>query len=163
MSYPSSLPSLATREAITDTLYRCVGGFDTADAALFDSAFTKDATFDLNGRVLEGLDSIHKDCYDNISRLDTIHYMSNVRVNVKEGEEKGSLTASALAQHYRPGEGIQAGTTYFLAGSLYEMDVVRDEGDGLWKITHWKLKIVWAEAIMVVDRRVIMNALFLRP
>ncbi|KAB8266187.1 hypothetical protein BDV32DRAFT_143911 [Aspergillus pseudonomiae] len=145
MSYPSSLPSLTTREAIADTLYRCVGGFDTADAALFDSAFTKDATFDLNGRVLEGLESIHKDCYDNISKLDTIHYMSNVRVNVKEGEEKGSLTASALAQHYRPGEGIQAGTKYFLAGSLYEMDVVRDEGDGLWKITHWKLKIVWAE------------------
>ncbi|KAE8137982.1 hypothetical protein BDV38DRAFT_282591 [Aspergillus pseudotamarii] len=145
MSYPTKLPTLTTREAITDTLYRCVGGLDTADTALFDSAFTKDATFDLNGRLLESLDSIHKDCYDKISKLDTIHYMSNVRVNVKDGEEKGSLTASALAQHYRPGEGIQSGTKYFLAGSFYEMDVVRDEGDGLWKIRHWKLKIVWAE------------------
>ncbi|KAE8374908.1 hypothetical protein BDV26DRAFT_299983 [Aspergillus bertholletiae] len=145
MSYPITLSSLTTREAITDTLYRCVTGFDTADTALFDSAFTKDAIFDLNGRLLEGLESIHKDCYDKVSKMDTIHHISNVRVNMKEGESKASLTASALAQHYRLGEGLQSGTPYLLAGSLYSLDVVRDDEDGLWKITHWKLKIIWAE------------------
>ncbi|KAB8238568.1 hypothetical protein BDV23DRAFT_190640 [Aspergillus alliaceus] len=145
MSYPKNLPSLSTREAITDALHRCILGFDTADSALFDSAFTEDATFNLNGRLLEGLDAIRTGCYDHISTLDTTHYTNNIRVNVKDGESKASLTASALAQHYRPGDGIKAGTPYFLAGSLYSFELVRDEQEGLWKITHWKLKIVWAE------------------
>ena len=40
---PRSLNNLTVREAIADTLYRYIIGLDTANATLFDSAFTVDA------------------------------------------------------------------------------------------------------------------------
>ena len=146
MALPFALPSLSVREAITDALYRCVNGLDTADTALFDSAFTQDAIFDLNGdNVMEGLDAIHTGCYDRVAKMDTTHLMSNVRVNIIDGESKASLTASGLAQHYRLGQGREPGATRFLTGCFYFLDCVKDEKDGLWKIKHWRLKIIWTE------------------
>ena len=146
MALPASLPSLGVREAITDAIYRCVLGLDTDDKALFDSAFTPDASFDLNGKVMSGLDAIHTGCYDPISRLDTTHFISNVRVNVREdGDSTASMTASALAQHYRHKQGTEPGATRFLTGGLYFLELVKDGQDGLWKIKHWKLQPVWTE------------------
>lgn len=58
---PIALSSLSVREAITDALYRGVIGLDTADVALFDSAFTDDASFDLNSNVLDGRSAIIPD------------------------------------------------------------------------------------------------------
>ncbi|KAK9317837.1 hypothetical protein V1522DRAFT_409055 [Lipomyces starkeyi] len=145
MALPSALPSLGVREAITDALYRCVIGLDTADVALFDSAFTQDASFDLNGKVLDGLNAIHTGCYDFIAKLDTTHFITNIRVDVKDGESKAYVTASALAQHYRPQQGREPGATRLMTGSLYFLDCVKDDKDGLWKVTHWKLKSIWTE------------------
>ncbi|CAD6586383.1 MAG: hypothetical protein ASARMPRED_002521 [Alectoria sarmentosa] len=151
MAFPTSLSSLNVREAITDAIYRCVLGLDTDDQALFDSAFTPDASFDLNGTVMSGLDAIHTGCYDTVSKLDTTHFISNVRVNVRGGDDDGdstttaSMTASALAQHYRRKQGTEAGATRLLTGSLYFLDLVKDGEDGLWKIKHWRLQLVWTE------------------
>ncbi|KAK9491202.1 hypothetical protein V1508DRAFT_226766 [Lipomyces doorenjongii] len=145
MALPSALPSLGVREAITDALYRCVIGLDTADVALFDSGFTQDASFDLNGDVMEGLSAIHTRCYDFIATLDTTHFITNVRVDVKDGESKASMTASALAQHYRHKQGREPGATRFMTGSLYFVDCVKDGEDGLWKIKHLKLQSIWTE------------------
>ncbi|KAF6220921.1 hypothetical protein HO133_002601 [Letharia lupina] len=145
MAYPSSLASLQVREAISDALYRCVLGLDTANKHLFDSAFTHDASFDLNGTVMSGLDAITTGCYDSISKLDTTHFMSNVRVDVGAGTPTASMTASALAQHYRSKQGTEPGAPRLLTGSLYSLDLLEDDKDGLWKIKHWKLHLVWAE------------------
>ena len=94
---------------------------------------------------MSGLDAIHTGCYDTISKLDTTHFISNLRVNVQDGDPAASMTTSALAQHYRHKQGTEAGATRLLTGSLYFLDLVKDDQDGLWKIKHWKLQLVWAE------------------
>ncbi|KAF7591513.1 hypothetical protein BBP40_001503 [Aspergillus hancockii] len=133
MMLPSSLPSLTVREAITDALYRCLLGLDTADITLFDSAFTKDASFDLNGRSWK---------------------TSNIRVSVNDGDSKASLTTSALAQHYRPGKGVAPSAPTLLVGSLCALNCVKDEQDNLRKIKNWKIKIIWTEGDWEVITRI---------
>ena len=145
MAMPTSLSSLGVREAVTDAIYRCVLGLDASNKALFDSAFTQDASFDLNGSVMSGLNAIQTGCYDSVSKLDTTHFISNVRVNVRDGDSAASMTTSALAQHYRHKQGTEAGATRLLTGSLYFLDLIKDDEDALWKIKHWKLQLVWSE------------------
>ncbi|RAH53822.1 hypothetical protein BO85DRAFT_380797 [Aspergillus piperis CBS 112811] len=140
-------PNPQTREDIIDALDRAILGLDTADSRLFDSALFPDSTFDLHGTVMSGLPNIHKDCYDNISKMDTTHILSNIRVSMVEGDEcKVKLTASALAQHYRPGEGKVNDTSRLLGGGLYYCDVEKDvAGDELWKLRNWVVKLTWTE------------------
>lgn len=150
MAFPASLPALGLREAITDALYRCVLSFDTADLTLFESAFTADATLDLNGNVMSGIPAIRAGCYDTVSKLDTTHFLTNVRVNAKQSDpdpdpSEAFVTASALAYHYRTGEGNVPNAPSLLSGSLYFVDVVRDADSGLWKVKNWKMKLVWTE------------------
>ena len=150
MANPIVLQSLSIREAIIDVIYRLHASLDQADRALFDSVWTPDATFDLNGREFTGLDAIVTGCYDKISKMDTTHLASNIRVDVKDGGSTASMTASAMGQHYREGEGEKEGTTRFLAGGLYNIDLIRDDKDGLWKAKYWKLKRLWNEGDMSV-------------
>ncbi|GLA61987.1 hypothetical protein AtubIFM55763_007203 [Aspergillus tubingensis] len=135
MSMSTSIPAILnnppnpqTREDIIDALNRAILGLDTADSRLFDSALFPESTVDLHGNVMNGLPNIYKDCYENISKMDTTHILSNIRVSMVEGDEnKAKVTASALAQHYRPGEGnVHA-------------------GDGLWKLRNWVVKLTWTE------------------
>lgn len=138
----AALPSLPTREAITDTLYRGVLSFDTDDKALLESSLLPNAVFDLDGRVMNGMDEICTQCFDTVSTLDTTHFISNVRIDYIEGASTASMTASALSQHYRPNTGKTPGATNFMAGSLYYLDVVRDT-EGSWKIKTWRMKVIW--------------------
>ncbi|OJJ49710.1 hypothetical protein ASPZODRAFT_128220 [Penicilliopsis zonata CBS 506.65] len=143
---PTSLPSLTVREAILDAVYRLVNAFDTANPDLFESAMTKDAVFDLNGQIMDGLDAIRTQCFDPVSKLDTTHFITNARVNIPDGESaKASVTATALAQHFPAQKGLEAGAPNLLAGSLYFIDLVKDETDGLWKAKYWRLKSTWAQ------------------
>ncbi|KAL4782110.1 hypothetical protein BJX76DRAFT_369398 [Aspergillus varians] len=145
-SLPATLtPPLTGREAITDAIYRCVLAFDTNDLALLKSSFTNDAVFDLNGKIMDGFDAIVTECYDSISKMDTTHFLSNMRVNVLDGGEKSEMTCSALAQHYRGGEGMKAGAVPVLVGGLYWIRLVRDGEDELWKIEHFKLRSTWGQ------------------
>ncbi|RFU24177.1 hypothetical protein B7463_g12160, partial [Scytalidium lignicola] len=146
LSLPASLsPALNVREAIADALYRCVLSFDTGDVSLFHSSMTKDATFDLNGRIMEGIEAIQAQCYDPVSKLDTTHFITNLRINVANGGTTATITANALAQHYRTGTGKEPNATRLLTGSLYWLDVVKDEKEDLWKIKKWILKPTWFE------------------
>lgn len=124
-------------------------GLDTNDMALFDSAFTDDAVLDLNGRVLKGIDELNTGCFDFIANLETTHFVSNVRVNVKPGDTEASGTAYSLAYHYRKGTEAfpapKASGSGFTTGNLYFFDCVKDDKDGLWKATHWRLQSLWAE------------------
>ncbi|EAW17020.1 nuclear transport factor 2 family protein [Aspergillus fischeri NRRL 181] len=142
---PKLTPALGDREAISDAMYRCLWGFDTADAALFASSFAADCVFDLNGNVMHGLEEIKAKCFDPIAKLDTTHFLTNVRVNYVEGESNAVGTSCGLAQHYAPGQGLQDGSKSLLVGSLYWYEFIKDESDGLWKIKHWRIKSVWSE------------------
>lgn len=150
---PTSIPSLPTtltpplvgREAIADAVYRCVMGLDTNDLPLFQSAFTNDAIFDLNGTIMAGFDAINAQCFASISNMDTNHFITNLRINLVDQDSKVQVTCSALAQHYRGGEGMKPNATQLLAGSLYWLDMVKDAGDGLWKIKKLVLKSTWGQ------------------
>ncbi|KAJ9489640.1 hypothetical protein VN97_g3654 [Penicillium thymicola] len=145
-SLPVNLtPALSSREAIADALYRCVLGLDTNDSALFDSAFTSTATFSINDKVSSGLPAIHTDCFDVISKLETTHFVTNIRINIADGGVKATATASALAQHYGGGKGLQPDQSRLLAGALYYTDLARDEESGLWKIEAFRMTTSWGE------------------
>ncbi|KAJ9143459.1 hypothetical protein NKR23_g6521 [Pleurostoma richardsiae] len=145
-SLPAALsPPLDGRDAVADAIYRVVLGLDTNDLALFESALTEDAIFKINDYTMEGLPAIRSGCYDNIAKLDTTHFISNVRVNIAEGGSTASLSASALAQHYRAGTGNEGNAARLLAGALYLVDLVKEEPAGLWKIKSWKMRTNWME------------------
>lgn len=148
---PASLPDLSGQAAVVDALYRAVIGLDTNDAELFNSAFTDEAVAEVNGHALNGRDYINGGMFQRIGPLNTTHFITNVRVKVEEGGAKASLTASALAQHYRPGEGYQ-GEQNLLTGALYYLDLVKDS-DGLWKSATFKMKTSWAQG----DRSIAMG------
>ncbi|KAL3488400.1 SnoaL-like domain-containing protein [Aspergillus germanicus] len=145
-------PGLTRREAITDAITRFLVGLDTSNKSLFESSFTSTASLTINGNTIEGLDAIITECYDVIGKLDTTHFLTNVRIHVDEGGRTAGVTASALSQHYRAGEGLVGGKEALLVGSLYWVEVVRDEAEGdndgegeFWKIQHFTLKSTWAE------------------
>ena len=145
-SLPATLtPALSGREAIADAVYRCLVAIDTDNPSLFKSSFTNDAIFELNGTTMNGFDEINEQCYASISKLDTNHYLSNLRINILDGDSKAEMTCSALAQHYHSREGMKPDTVPLLAGSFYWLELVKDESDGLWKIKHWKLKANWGQ------------------
>ncbi|GLB10777.1 hypothetical protein AtubIFM57258_007187 [Aspergillus tubingensis] len=97
-------PNPQTREDIIDALNvpSSASIQPTADSSTLPCSLIQPST---HGNVMSGLPTIHKDCYDNISKMATTHILSNIRVSIVEGDEnKAKVTASALAQHYRPGE-----------------------------------------------------------
>ncbi|TKW54892.1 hypothetical protein CTA1_5564 [Colletotrichum tanaceti] len=141
-SLPAVLsPPLNDREAVADALYRCVIGLDTNDAALFDSAFMPNASFSINGQASQGIQAIHTNCFDVIAKLDTTHFLTNLRIHIDSSKAK--LTCTALSQHFRGQKGLAPDQTYLMAGSLYWADLVKD-GD-LWKIETVQMKSTWAE------------------
>lgn len=152
MAHPIALTSLTPREAITDALYRAVIGLDANDLALFESAWVqgKDACFDLNGTIFDGMEAICDNVFTLIGPLDTTHTISNVRVDVKEGADAAFMTAYALAQHYRVGEGNDPASKRLLSGSIYFIDLTKDSSDGLWKVKKWTMKIIWVEGDMSI-------------
>ncbi|KAA8644325.1 uncharacterized protein ATNIH1004_008526 [Aspergillus tanneri] len=119
-----SSPLLPIREAITDALSRCLVGLNTNDPVLFNSAFTQDATFELNGTVSQALPTIRTDCYDKVSQLDTTHFVSNMHVDRAEsGDNTTKMTATSIGRHYRDGKGLKQGQTRLLTGNFYWMDL----------------------------------------
>ena len=139
----ASLSGLSTREAIVDSLYRTLNGFDHNDPALFDSSFTDDAHIDFGGHGMDGKETIHKECFEPVAKLDTSHYPTLVRVDVKS-ETTASLTANVLAQHFKTGEGLTDGP-HLLAGAFYYVDYVKDATDGLWKGKNWTIEFCWRQ------------------
>ena len=67
------------------------------------------------------------------------------RINVDDDGLKAQASCSALAQHFRPNEGMKADAVNLLAGALYWLELVKDSNDGLWKIKHWIMKSTWAQ------------------
>lgn len=147
-------PPLCSRDAITDALYRFIYGMDTTDLALFDSAFTPDARWDLNGKMLEGLEAVHDRCYFfNISKLDTTHFVTSLRINIAESGAEASLSMVYRAQHYRGRRGTVPSAVLFETGGLYFMDLVEDVASGLWKVKTFRMRATWIEGDRAVKWR----------
>ncbi|EME88435.1 uncharacterized protein MYCFIDRAFT_123040, partial [Pseudocercospora fijiensis CIRAD86] len=135
------------KDAILDTLYRACLSYDINSVDLHDSAFVNspETTFEMSGlATYKGLDEIRK-LHANVGPLDTTHLVTNPRiVEFSDAQGTARLTASALAQHFRTGEGNLGDARKFMTGSLYDMDLVR-EGEGVWKVMHFRMKVVWME------------------
>lgn len=147
-TYPQTLPSLSQRDAITDALYRAAIGSDHHDAALFNSAWAgEDVSMELHDdkiRVLEGLAMIRTHVLDKVGPMDTTHNISMVRVNHQDGANTAILTATSMAQHAPAGAGRDPNGTKYTVGGEYSVDLVRDDGDGLWKMKKLVLNVVWS-------------------
>ncbi|KAK8093461.1 hypothetical protein PG997_000146 [Apiospora hydei] len=148
--------------SVADVIYRATAAFDQADAALLDSAMTEDAVMTIGDRArFEGRAAIHADCLAAVSRLDTVHMASNVRVRFHSDDDieintdanveydaatvkKATVMANFQAHHYRAGEGMKPGAQGYVAGGTYVLECVRDERDGgLWKARTWVVNFTW--------------------
>ncbi|RSL91046.1 hypothetical protein CDV31_015567 [Fusarium ambrosium] len=139
--------SLPDREAIPDALYRSIIGLDSNDKTIFESAWHQDAEFIYDGTPpIQGLAAILDTTFKYIGvGLDTTHLVSNVRIDLKDGADAAKMTAHALAQHYRKDEGRKPGAARYLTGNMYWVDLAKDQGDGLWKMTKFDMKVIWSE------------------
>ncbi|KAI1425908.1 hypothetical protein F5Y12DRAFT_745172 [Xylaria sp. FL1777] len=140
---PATLSSgLTDREAIADALYRAVLAFDHADEVLLLSAITPDISASMPGSSAKGVAEFKAAVFDRVSKLDTTHFLSNVRINIQSATT-AQATCSALAQHVRPGKGFEPGLNKFTSGGMYLCDMVK-VGE-LWKISNWRANIAWVD------------------
>ena len=139
-----SLISLSPREAVADALHRCVLGLDSDDRDLFESAcLTNESMMFIGGGfALEGWTAINE-IFERVFTLITPHVISNIRVQLKDGQDTAFLTAHAISYHVRPDDALKQEDTSYTAGSLYSINLVRDGDDGLWKIKRWEIKVLW--------------------
>ena len=148
MAHPITLTHSGERDAIVDALNRFIIAIDSDDRTMFTSSWatTSEPVFDMgNGTVMNGMEEINSQLMDRVGPLDTQHMLNTVRVDHKNGADQAYVTAYALAQHYRAGEGMDPASQRLLAGASYFVDVVRDSGDKLWKIKKFQMKIIWVE------------------
>lgn len=136
------LTLLNPREAVTDALYRSILGIDSNDREMFESACFKDESMTVvAGPVtLEGWNVVN-DFFQRLFTMVTTHITSNIRIEMKDGEDTASLTANAIAYHVRPDDAFTEEDTSYTAFNLYSIDLIKDEG--LWKIKKWEIKTLW--------------------
>ncbi|KAG5925486.1 hypothetical protein E4U42_004246 [Claviceps africana] len=150
MALPISLPGLTQTEAITDALYRVLAGFDRNDLTVFTSAIADGdhVTMELDDGTgmpaFKGRAAILTDVFGFVSSLDTTHMATNVRVLIR-GDDKASLVCLVSGQHTPPGRAKEPTGPKYLVGAEYEMQLVRDAADGLWKIEKWVARVLWAQ------------------
>ncbi|KAJ4346682.1 uncharacterized protein N0V89_010613 [Didymosphaeria variabile] len=144
MPLPTALTSLSPREAIADAIYRCVRGIDSNDRTLFESAClkTESMTIAVGPTVVQGWVAI-SEFFERVFHIVTTHVISNIRVEVPDGVDTASLTAHAISYHMREEDALKVEDTSYTASSLYDIELVRDESDGLWKIKKWGFQILW--------------------
>jgi hypothetical protein len=152
MPQPNHIPNLTTNEAIADAVYRSLRAVDLNDHDIWLSSWSHDharCLFDLNGDISQGMDAIDKNIFNLIGPLTTTHMVSNARPCLHEDGKTASLGAYGLAQHYRPGDGRKGDAQRLLSGSVYDVELEKDE-EGLWRMVSFRMNIVWTEGNMAV-------------
>lgn len=129
------------REAVIDGLYRVLHAYDEGDVNLFETGWTSDAKFVLGTKVLDGYEAIRNQAVSHVFPKDTLHQVSNIRVDINQGGNAAKLMANGIATHALPGEGNIQGTEKFTSYCKYNGELVKDNSDGLWKIKTFSLKI----------------------
>ncbi len=146
MAEKITLHSLSTREAVADALYRAVISLDSNNRQLWESSWAKadDISFEMD-QPMVGMETINEKLFEIIGPMDTQHLTSNIRIDVADGASTAYMTAYGQNQHFRPGEALNPTSKGLLAGTKYQLDVVKDGGDGLWKIKTWKMQLMWID------------------
>ncbi|CAN9153522.1 unnamed protein product [Alternaria alternata] len=150
MAAKAHLSNLTTREAIADTLHRCILGLDSNNRSMMESACLKtpEMTFVYgpsgNQATLAGWDAINP-MFDRVFGLITTHTASNIRIELEEeNASTARMTAHVISYHVRGEEAFVGADTSYTASSLYDIEVFKDSNDqGLWKIKTWKATMLW--------------------
>ncbi|KAJ4987624.1 hypothetical protein SVAN01_06937 [Stagonosporopsis vannaccii] len=140
-----ALPTALTpREAAVDALHRCILGIDSNNWALFESAcLTNEEMVWIGGGFdITGWAAI-RELFQRLFTIVTTHTISNIRVQLEDGEDAAFITAHAISYHIRPEDAFTSEDTSYTASSLYSIDLVKGEADGLWKIKKWEAKVLW--------------------
>jgi SnoaL-like domain len=150
MNYTIALPSLSPREAVIDALHRIVDGMDNNNHELWESGClkTEEMSFRIGDNVIQGWNAVDGYITNKIFTLHTTHFITNIRVDIKDGADTAYLTAHALAYHYKPEDAFKPDGKPFTSGGLYYVDFVKDKSDGLWKLKTWTLKLNWTDGNM---------------
>ena len=119
-------------------------GIDYNDVNLFDSGWstTVEPSFVAFGAKTEGLKAIKDQIFYPIGPMDTTHMISNVRL-LSETEHEATMSAYALAYHYRTGQGMKADADKYVSGVQYHLNLIK-EGE-LWKVKEWTMHITWVD------------------
>ena len=153
-AHPILLSGLTTREQISDVLTRACLALDLNDRSMWESTWdlnsSADLTFSINGKLTQGLDAINKNVFTHAGHMDTLHLLTNVRIDVQEGASTARVTAYGLNQHHRPGQAMVLGSDHLLAGAMYDTEMVKDAASGEWKLRSWKLTTKWAQGTWAV-------------
>ncbi|KAH9895427.1 hypothetical protein F4778DRAFT_794308 [Xylariomycetidae sp. FL2044] len=145
-------PPLSDREAVADVCYASFAAIDFADEALFVGACAPDIHTNINGRVCDGIEELKRRVFENAGRrLDTVHYLTNMRVSVDSDSDSSAATATATARvtfaaqavHCRPGQGGKLGVHKWTTGAVYSC--VAAKYDGVWKLKEMESNHLWAE------------------
>ncbi|GAM82789.1 hypothetical protein ANO11243_007750 [Dothideomycetidae sp. 11243] len=142
---PAQLPGspLSDREAVADACYRAFLSIDQADVDLLMSSVTEDVHTDIANKECHGVEELKSKVWENVSyRLDTIHYLNNMRVSI-DTEDTARVTFCAMAVHCQLGKGYDLDEKKFTTGAIYNCDAVKV--DGLWKLKMMKSNHVWAD------------------
>lgn len=138
------LPGLTPREAIADALHRSVLGIDSNNREILESGLLKNEEIVvIAGPVtVQGWPAV-SEFFDTVFKLTTTHVTSNIRIEVEDGADTASMTAHAISYHVKPEDALKEEDTSYTAACLYDIDLVKDGNDGLWKIKKWILNILW--------------------
>jgi hypothetical protein len=156
MDYPTSLSSITPREAVAYAMYRAVVAIDDNKPELFESAMvqSEETTFEvIGGRTIQGMKAINAHIVDRLMPMKTTHSVTNVRGDLKDGADTAHLTATVIANHYRPDDTYAPESKACVTGGLYSVNLVMDSSDGLRKIIRWTLQLNWTKG----DRSVIIG------
>lgn len=161
---PYTTAHLTPHEAIADTIHRFVEALDDSNIDLLSSAFTPDAVFDLSEMkalnpdysATVGREAIVAQLSSVVFPMDTTHMVTNIRSRLLQEEPRAAaegapavarrarVTAYALAQHWRPGQGpSHLFGNDFLNGNRYDADLVFD-GE-VWRFERFRLRTAWAK------------------
>lgn len=94
---------------------------------------------------MTGLPIVKTKLFDVVAPMYSLHVISNVRVDVKEGASEASLQCYCSAQHCPPGRGNESDGPKFMGGVDYTIDLVLERSSGLWKIQKWGLNPLWLQ------------------
>ncbi|KAF2825531.1 hypothetical protein CC86DRAFT_419585 [Ophiobolus disseminans] len=147
------LPNLTSREAVADAIHRIALGIDTNDHALFASACVQDPSMLLTAgpvtpsgwksMTLSGWESING-YFQRVFGLVTSHVLSNIRIELADDNaETAHLTTTGLTHHMRPDDALDKQDASYTCSCQYNVDLIKDGSDGLWKIKKWEVKVIW--------------------
>ncbi|KAJ5506093.1 hypothetical protein LT330_009034 [Penicillium expansum] len=135
-------PPLSDRDAIADACYRAFLSIDQSSEELLKSSVTPDVYTDIAFKVCNGYEELRDKVWTNVSeRVDTIHYLTNVRVSV-DTETTARVTFNAQAVHCILGKGYEPDSVKFTTGAFYNCDAVKV--DDLWKLKTMKSTHIWS-------------------